>query len=59
MLLVIVDRVWNERAGRAEEQVSHGIDLETDRVITLPNGPPWMIGAKFDIDIGEYTLETE
>jgi hypothetical protein len=59
MLLVIVDRVWNERTNRAEEQVSHGIDLDTDRVVTLPSGPPWMIGAKFDIDIGEYTLETE
>jgi hypothetical protein len=47
----------NRKTGLEETIVSHGIDLNNDdRIVILPQEPPWKIGAVMDPDIGEYVL---
>ena len=37
--------------------VSHGIDVDTNAIISLPNVKPWLIGAKLDPSLFEYVFE--
>lgn len=59
MILVITVKVRNERTGREELVVSHGVDARTDRTVILPCEPPERIGAVFMAEIGEYVLPGE
>lgn len=36
---------------------SHGVDTETGAIVILPPEPPWMLGAEWNNEIGEYILE--
>lgn len=56
-IIVIVVKERNEKTGRIEEIVSHGIDFATDRNIVLPQESPSSVGARFDPDIGEYVIK--
>jgi hypothetical protein len=58
MIIVITSRERNEYTGKMETVVSHGIDLnDNDRIIVLPQErDPSLIGAVFDMDVGEYVL---
>ncbi len=42
--------------GDKEFLVSHGIDTETDKLVILPCQPPNQLGAKFNIELGEWYL---
>ena len=42
--------------GREEFVVSHGINMDTDETVILPCEHPEILGAKYDIDIGEWIL---
>lgn len=37
--------------------VSHGYDLETDKIIPMPQIPLSQINVKYNTQIGEYILE--
>ena len=54
MLITYTER--NLRTGRLETLVSHGVDLSTDRVVTLPPESPAALGARFDQNSGEWVL---
>jgi hypothetical protein len=36
--------------------VSHGVNLNNDSIVTLPNMPLFMFDAKFDNELMEYVL---
>ncbi len=55
-MIVIAGNQKNPRTGCLERVVSHGIDTRTDRVVPLPAVPPELLGAKFDVEAGEYIL---
>ena len=62
MLLVIVEKakktdVCGLPCG-TELLVSHGIDINTNKLVILPNVPPHEIGCFFDNNIGEYVMES-
>lgn len=48
---------YGSPTGETEVLISHGVDMDTGNFVVLPNIPPWMLGAVFDSDIGEYVLE--
>lgn len=48
MILVIVDSVRDKRTGQRRMLVSHGVNLDTDRIVVLPQEHPEAIGAKFE-----------
>lgn len=43
--------------GELEFLVSHGIDEDTGKSVTLPCCDPRWLGAKIDPDINEYVIE--
>jgi cell wall assembly regulator SMI1 len=53
MIIVIVYK--EEEKGT--EIVSHGHDLDTDKIVILPQLTPFQIGARYDLEIGEYVLD--
>lgn len=56
MILIITTTERNRLTGFPRLIVSHGIDLETDLTVILPNVHPEEIGAKIDLNTGEYVL---
>lgn len=52
MIHVIVLKEKNEKTGRVEEIVSHGVDSETMQNIILPQVSPREVGAVYDQDHG-------
>jgi hypothetical protein len=36
---------------------SHGIDLDTDRVVITSNDPPQHLGARFDPEMQEWVID--
>ncbi|MGF7192267.1 hypothetical protein JOE11_005345 [Robbsia andropogonis] len=56
MIIVITFRQKNQRTGREEILVSHGIDASTGRNVILPIESPGQIGAKFCPEMGEYVI---
>ncbi len=56
MIIVIVNKEHNPKTGYEHEIVSHGFDVHTNQLIIMPNVHPCEVGAKFDIDIGEYVI---
>lgn len=56
MIIVIVTHERNERTGRQERIVSHGVDDHTGQTVILPCETPERIGAIFHREIGEYVL---
>lgn len=56
MIIVITINEKNDRTGRVELVVSHGIDERTGETVTLPCESPERIGATFNAEIGEYVL---
>lgn len=59
MIIVIAFKEKNQRTGREELVVSHGIDEHTGKTVILPCEPPERIGAKFNAEIGEYVLSDD
>jgi hypothetical protein len=55
ILVAVVDEVC-KRTGRTLKVVSHGIDLETDKIVVMSGGSPESMGAVFDMEIGEYII---
>lgn len=58
MIVVVTTKEKNERTGREELIVSHGVDVDTGRMVILPCEPPQSLGATFDENLGEYVLES-
>lgn len=62
MIIVIAD-VWdvtdhlNIPTGKKELLVSHGYDTYTGKTIILPQEHPRHIGAKFDMEMGEWVMD--
>lgn len=56
MIVVITYTEYNPRTGRKEIRASHGVDLDSDQAVVLPNEPPAELGAVFDADIGEFVI---
>jgi hypothetical protein len=56
MIIVITHIETNERTGRKETLVSHGIDSRTGKEVVLPCERIEVIGAQFNQEIGEYVL---
>jgi hypothetical protein len=56
MIIVIVQSDLNEKTGRMEPVVSHGIDPDTGETHVLPHEPPQQLGAVFDETLGEYVI---
>lgn len=56
MIVVITINERNQRTGRDELVVSHGIDEATGKTVILPCEPPERIGAIFNAEFGEYVL---
>jgi hypothetical protein len=55
--MIIVVTYKNPKSGLI--YVSHGVEVETDHHVPLPNVPLQdlkIIGLKFDQEIGEYTI---
>ncbi len=59
MILVMTKTEIDKRSGVKVTVVSHGIDLDTDRMQVLPQVRPEEIGATYDPDIGEFVLLSE
>lgn len=57
MVVVITCKERDARTGRERIVASHGIDMDTDNVVTLPGEPPEALGAVFNADLGEYVLK--
>lgn len=55
--ICIVETETCPRTGIRRLVVSHGIDEETLRSIPMPQVPPSELGAKYDIQLGEYVIE--
>lgn len=60
MILLITGWFYNRTEGSSKGQkeflVSHGIDLETDQVVILPNEHPKNLGAILDVNSGEWVI---
>ncbi len=56
MIVVITTTVFNERTGRREEIVSHGIDLATDKTVCLPPVSLQEIDAVYNADLFAFVL---
>lgn len=54
--MIIVETFLSEETGRKEILVSHGVNTETGKIVTMPNLTPKQIGAVFDEKIGYYVL---
>jgi len=59
MIIVITSKEKNQRTGREELVVSHGIDKRTGKTAILPCEQPQRIGTKFNAEIGEYVLSDD
>jgi hypothetical protein len=59
MIIVITSKERNEKTGKIETVVSHGVEAETGRAVVLPCETPERIGAKFNVELGEYVLQKE
>lgn len=56
-VIVIAMREKNERTGVSQLVASHGMDEETLEAVVLPGVHPTALGAKWDLDLGEWVLE--
>ena len=58
MIVVITNQEINPQSGRKEIMVSHGMDLETDQPVVLPNYPLSCFNVAYNSKLGEYVLHT-
>ena len=56
MILVIVNNERDSKTGRLQQIVSHGVEVDSGRIVILPNESPSDIGAVFDAQLSEYVL---
>jgi len=56
MIIVITYTELSKRTGLKEVIASHGVDIDTGKLIILPQESTQQIGARFDANIGEYVL---
>ncbi|MDI6977282.1 hypothetical protein [Serratia sp. Se-RSBMAAmG] len=54
MILLYVVKEKNEKTGRVEEIVSHGINSETGQNVVLPWESPKALGAHYSQEYGYY-----
>lgn len=59
MILLIVNKEYDEKKDRYVELVSHGFDMETEAVVILPHEPPEWLGAVMDHELGEWVLDSD
>lgn len=57
MIIVVLYEERNQKTGRKEVIVSHGIDEHTMKTIVLPQVSVKELGARFDNERGEYVLD--
>lgn len=57
MIIVILCQSKNEKTGRMETLVSHGVNVDTGENVTLPWVPVSEIGATYNEEMGEYVLK--
>lgn len=57
MIIVIANRERNDRTGKYETIVSHGVDEDTLKSVVLPQEKLIDIGARFDRDLNEWVLD--
>lgn len=56
MIIVIATWEVNEKTGKKEYLVSHGIDSFDDHVVILPQVHPSALGATINQDLNEWVL---
>jgi hypothetical protein len=62
MIIVFVDKIKTVSGydatfdGYSNTIVSHGINVDTDEHVVLPQVHPSELGAKIDIDVGEWII---
>jgi hypothetical protein len=56
MIILILDKIKDERTGRETTIVSHGVDMETLRDVILPPVEPYKIGI-YNYAIEEWILK--
>lgn len=44
------------KTGEKEFLVSHGVDLDMDKIVITPNEPPESLGATFSSELGEWII---
>lgn len=54
MILLCVVKEKNEKTGRVEEIVSHGVNSETGQNVVLPWESPKVLGALYSPEHGYY-----
>lgn len=59
MIIVVTTLERNERTGKTNLAVSHGIDEETMRNVILSGEHPEAIGARFCKERGEWVIDEE
>ncbi len=57
MLLLITVTETDEKTGRRQTLVSHGVNLDRGEIVILPSETPKALGAVFDPDYGEWLLQ--
>lgn len=57
MIVLITIQEKNERTGRTETVVSHGVDFDTGNNVPMSGGSPLSCGAVFNSELGEWVIE--
>lgn len=55
-IVVITYKEKNPYSGLVEHIVSHGVDLETNKLVVLPQVPVDQLGVLYDTKMGEFIL---
>lgn len=57
MIIVVTCETKNEKTGRMETLVSHGVDMDTNLNVVLPWITLKEIGAVYNEELNEYVLK--
>ncbi len=56
MIVIITEKIRNQRTNSVAVVASHRIDLDTFQNVILPSESPESLGAVFSTDLGEWVL---
>lgn len=62
MSIMVITHIVNELdriglpTGKKKLVASHGVDIDTDRIVIMPNEHPTQLGAVFDDEYMEYII---
>lgn len=57
MIILVTYEEKNQRTGRSERYVSHGVHAITGRNVILPDEPLSAFNPTFDKNLGEYVIQ--